>query len=249
MTGMLASVSNAAEAAIALRAGADLIDCKDPHRGALGALPNVAIKAIRQQVGTRCPVSATVGDLPSEAAALVPAVQRIAQTGVDYIKLGLFRTAGIDALLDALRPIGAEHRLIAVLFADRSPRLDVVPDLAAAGFSGVMLDTADKANGRLPDLMSAGQLADFVTLAHRHRLLCGLAGSLRVEDIEPLLGLAPDYVGFRGALCEQGRKSELSADACAQVSTAMSAAADDGVAPTGESVLPRRQKRRHEYCL
>ncbi len=147
----------------------------------------------------------------------MPAVQRIAATGVDFVKLGLFRTDGIDALLDALSPIAAEHRLIAVLFADRSPRLGIVADLAAAGFSGVMLDTADKASGRLPDLMLDNQLAAFVALAREHRLLCGLAGSLRLDDIEPLLALTPDYLGFRGALCEQGRTSELSADACARV--------------------------------
>ncbi len=224
MTGMLASVTNAAEADIALRAGADLIDCKDPRRGALGALPVSMIDTIRRQVGTRRPVSATVGDLPTQAAALVPAVQRIAGTGVDFVKLGLFRTGDITAVLDALSKTAAEHRLIAVLFADRSPRLGIVDELAAAGFSGVMLDTADKASGRLTDVMSMEQLAAFVARARKHRLLCGLAGSLRLDDIEPLLTLAPDYLGFRGALCEHGRTSELSAEACARVCGAVSTA-------------------------
>jgi uncharacterized protein (UPF0264 family) len=223
MTGMLASVTNGIEAEIAVRAGADLIDCKDPRRGALGALPCTVIDAIRQQVGLRRPVSATVGDLPTQSSALVPAVQRVAGTGVDFVKLGLFRTDGITAVLDALSTTAAEHRLIAVLFADRSPRLGIVADLAAAGFSGVMLDTADKASGRLPDLIPTGQLTTFVALAREHRLLCGLAGSLRLDDVEPLLALAPDYLGFRGALCEQGRTSELSTAACASVRRAVSA--------------------------
>ena len=221
MTGMLASVTDAAEAELALNAGADLIDCKDPRSGALGALPVSTIDAIRQRVAGRRPVSATVGDLPPTATALVPAVQRIAATGVDFVKLGLFSTAGLDALLDALFPIAAEHRLIAVLFADRSPRLGIVADLAAAGFSGVMLDTADKARGRLPDLMPTDQLAAFVALTREYKLLCGLAGSLHLDDIPPLLTLAPDYLGFRGALCEHDRKSALSAAACARVRAAV----------------------------
>lgn len=221
MTGMLASVTDASEAEIAVNAGADLIDCKDPRSGALGALPVSMINTIRQQVAGRRPISATVGDLPATAAALVPAVQRIAATGVDFVKLGLFCTDGIDALLDALSPIAAEHRLIAVLFADRPPKLGIVTDLAAAGFSGVMLDTADKAGGRLSNLLSTDQLTAFVALARQHRLLCGLAGSLRLDDIKPLLALTPDYLGFRGALCAQGRTSELSAQACARVREAV----------------------------
>ncbi len=39
MTRMLASVANAAEADVVLRHGADVIDLKDPGRGALGAVP------------------------------------------------------------------------------------------------------------------------------------------------------------------------------------------------------------------
>lgn len=36
---LLVSVRDAAEAEAAIRAGADLIDAKDPENGALGALP------------------------------------------------------------------------------------------------------------------------------------------------------------------------------------------------------------------
>ena len=39
MTLMLTSVLSLAEAETALERGADIIDCKDPARGALGALP------------------------------------------------------------------------------------------------------------------------------------------------------------------------------------------------------------------
>jgi dihydroneopterin aldolase len=37
-------------------------------------------------------------------------------------------------------------------------------------------------------------------------LLCALAGSLRVADMERLRELAPDIVGFRGAVCRDGRR-------------------------------------------
>ena len=38
-------------------------------------------------------------------------------------------------------------------------------------------------------------------------MLCGLAGALRVEDIETLSPLQPDYLGFRSALCQQHRRT------------------------------------------
>jgi dihydroneopterin aldolase len=38
-------------------------------------------------------------------------------------------------------------------------------------------------------------------------LLCGLAGSLRLEDIPLLLRYRPDYLGFRGALCVQRQRT------------------------------------------
>ncbi|MCK5188991.1 MAG: hypothetical protein KAR12_02925, partial [Methylococcales bacterium] len=38
-------------------------------------------------------------------------------------------------------------------------------------------------------------------------LLCGLAGSLKVDDIPELLDLEVDYLGFRGALCEKSKRT------------------------------------------
>jgi dihydroneopterin aldolase len=41
----------------------------------------------------------------------------------------------------------------------------------------------------------------FVRACRDHALLSGLAGSLEAPDVPRLLLLAPDYLGFRGALC------------------------------------------------
>ena len=48
---LLVSVRGPDEALTALRAGADLIDAKDPERGALGALPPETVRAIVAGVG------------------------------------------------------------------------------------------------------------------------------------------------------------------------------------------------------
>ena len=57
MTLMLASVVDAAEAELALKGGADVIDFGDPGAGAVGALPIEAIRNGVEAIGKRRRVS------------------------------------------------------------------------------------------------------------------------------------------------------------------------------------------------
>ncbi len=59
---MLASVRSAEEALFALKAGADLIDAKEPSGGTLGAVEEETLREIVSAVARRLPVSSTVGD-------------------------------------------------------------------------------------------------------------------------------------------------------------------------------------------
>jgi uncharacterized protein (UPF0264 family) len=105
-----------------------------------------------------------------------------------------------------------------VLFADMAPELDGIQDIAAAGFAGIMLDTAGKDGRGLRDFLADDDLARFVDSARGHGLLTGLAGSLKLSDVPALLPLAPDYLGFRGALCAgSSRTGPLDADALREV--------------------------------
>ena len=54
--------------------------------------------------------------------------------------------------------------------------------------------------------------------ARQAGLLAGLAGSLTLDDVDPLLALRPDYLGFRGALCRGRRRvAQLDPDRVAAV--------------------------------
>ena len=68
MTRMLASVADAAEAEIVLQLGADVIDLKDPRRGALGAVPLDAAREALAAVARRRETSAALGDPPYDGA-------------------------------------------------------------------------------------------------------------------------------------------------------------------------------------
>lgn len=219
MTMMLASVRSLDEALIALEGGADLIDLKEPSRGALGALDHAAVRICVQAIGGRRPVSATIGDLPSmDPQLMAAAVERMADTGVDYIKIGFFSHPRIFDCANALSKLASRARLVAVMFADEPYDLALVDKLASNGFAGAMLDTAHKTGKTLRDLRNMNELGKFVTRACRLKLLTGLAGSLQKNDIPPLLELTQDYLGFRGALCSgRDRKQSLDTQALAEV--------------------------------
>ncbi|MDF9391906.1 MULTISPECIES: (5-formylfuran-3-yl)methyl phosphate synthase [Methylococcus] len=219
MSGMLASVRNLAEARIAREAGVDIVDLKAPERGSLGALPAEEVGLIVAEMHGTVPVSATIGDLPLDPDPICRAVLAMAAAGVDYVKIGMFRGGDWGSTLATLAHLaGRGTRLIAVLFADDLPDFDWIVRLKRAGFAGAMLDTRDKASGPLTSLLDRPTLEQFVGETREQGLLCGLAGSLRKEDIPELLSLKPDYLGFRGALCHSARRTAgLDPDAVAAV--------------------------------
>ena len=209
VTGMLASVTSLDEAHLVHRAGADIIDLKNPAQGALGALPLAQVREIVTAYGTRACLSATIGDLPAQPECVHDAAKVMAATGVNYVKVGLFPSPGIRDCIQALQPLCINGvRLVMVLFADQQPGFNLLPAIAAVGCAGVMLDTADKRCGGLRACLAQQQLAEFVVQARECSLLVGLAGSLQADDISALLPLGVDYLGFRGALCRRGQRTD-----------------------------------------
>ena len=208
MTGMLASVTNLDEARLALEVGVDVVDLKDPARGALGALEASIAREIVTAFGGKVTLSATAGDVPAmDAGEVLAAARRTADLGVDFVKVGFFATPRDVECVRALTSLTSETRLIAVQFADIAPDLDLCERLVEVRFAGVMLDTARKEGQGLRGLLSQSQLSRFVRRAQALGLITGLAGKLRLADIAPLLDLQPDYLGFRGALCTQHQRS------------------------------------------
>ncbi|MFE1600338.1 (5-formylfuran-3-yl)methyl phosphate synthase [Methylobacterium sp. ID0610] len=216
---LLVSVRDAAEAALARAEGADLVDAKDPDRGALGGLPVEAVRAIAAAAagGLTSAVAGEPGDA-AEAAAMLGA---LAGTGVDFLKIAL--PAGPPPADLALPP---GPPVIAVLFAEDRPDPAILPALAAAGFRGAMIDTRGKDGRRLTDHLALDHLAAFTAACRRFGLLSGLAGSLRLDDVPVLAPLAPGYLGFRGGLCAgHDRRTALDARRIAEAARRLATAA------------------------
>jgi dihydroneopterin aldolase len=218
MTRMLASVTGPEEASIALAGGADIIDLKDPAHGALGAVDRERVRDTVALIAGQKPVSAVTGHTVMEPATVRDAAEAMVSSGVDYLKQGIFPDGDAAGCIRALAPVAARTRLVAVLFADQDPDLSLLPLLAASGFAGAMLDTAEKTSGRLLECADLSALRRFVAACASQKLLSGLAGSLEAPDIPRLLLLGPGYLGFRGALCRPAdRAGPINLDAVQQI--------------------------------
>jgi dihydroneopterin aldolase len=153
-------------------------------------------------------LSATIGDLPLASEALRGAIAATAASGVDYVKLGVFPAEDAERWLEALEPEAERVRLILVLFADAMPDFDVIALAARIGAQGVMFDTLGKKSGSLPDYMPYIALAGHIAAAKAEGLIVGVAGSLTARHVAGLLALEPDLLGFRGALCHGGQRTQ-----------------------------------------
>jgi uncharacterized protein (UPF0264 family) len=223
MTGMLASVNSLDEAKRVLAEHVDIIDLKDPASGSLGGLDIKLVKSCVAVVNGQCATSATIGDLPMQPELVFNAVKGMAGTGVNYVKIGFFAGENQVQVIEKLAPIATRINLVAVLFADTHPDFSLIDRLIAAGFRGVMLDTLDKTKGSLTEVMAKIEIERFVDHVKSRHTICGLAGSLKREDIPLLMPCQPDYLGFRGALCEQReRTGQLNVQFVQEIKQAMS---------------------------
>jgi len=201
MTAFLASVTGPAEAEIAIAGGADIVDLKDPGKGALDAVDLETVRETVKRVAGRRPLSAVAGEPGLDPHSFRTSIRNVAECGVDYVKCGIHEPSRLKETLEALKHVTGRVRTVAVFFAEHGLPVDDLPDCAAAGLAAVMLDTAGKDGRRLTQMVEPAGLRAFVDAGRRAGLLVGLAGSLEPPDIARLLPLGPDILGFRGALC------------------------------------------------
>ncbi|KAI5916949.1 (5-formylfuran-3-yl)methyl phosphate synthase [Thauera sp. 2A1] len=213
---MLVSVRDGSEALRAAEAGADFIDLKEPRAGALGGLEPSQIRdivAVLRRHQPRVTISATVGDLPIDAAdAILRQVDAVGQCGVDLVKVGVPGQGGAAAC-DLLRRLGATNwQVVPVLLADAGVAANLLATACAQPFPALMLDTQGKTAGSLFDFMPVKDVAEVIRQARTAGKLIGLAGALRDVDVPKLHALQPEFAGFRSAVCDGARTGELVGD-------------------------------------
>lgn len=231
MTQLLISVTTVDEARIAIDNGADIIDLKEPADGALGALDIKMIERIVNFVDNTKLVSATIGNIEfittENLNVALARIKALIDAKVDVIKIGFFDDSfkthkDIDLIRDDIDVrlvksletmcLSKSVKFVAVLFAEKNYYIDFIDYLLNSCFDGIMIDTMHK-NGKTYLAYDVDnrfkQLSDRATGAGAW---FGVAGSLQAQDIALAKRLNPTYIGFRGAVCEDGdRKNSLSA--------------------------------------
>ena len=218
---LLVSAASAADAAAAVEGGADLVDAKDPARGALGPVSPDDFGAIAARVAGRRPVTAALGEA-LDPFSLEASARSYATLGASLVKVGFAGVGNLRlaqrlaaAAVRGARQGHASARVVLVAYAD-APAAVVSPATllevaSSVGAAGVLLDTADKSGPRLTELVSLAWLTDWVALAQRRSLLVCLAGRLRAEDLPLVRRCGADIAGVRGAACEGGRAGRIDA--------------------------------------
>ncbi len=207
MTRILGSIRNLQEAQLLFAAAIDILDLKEPDRGALGAVDFSTVRATVQWVRGRRQVSAAAGT--AEEPGILAQAQRLSTTGADFVKVGFAEASQQPLLAQLCSAIEPPTRAVAVLFADcpgMNPMQWIEP-ACAAGCIGLMLDTADKHSGSLTHYLKPSHAQAWVQAVRRAGLLCGLAGRLDSASARQYLPACPDYLGFRSALCDQAQRT------------------------------------------
>lgn len=224
MSGLLVSVRSASEARIALDAGADVIDVKEPARGPLGAADLVTISEIAAAVETRAPLSVALGEMldvcghgyRAGEASILP---ELLPATVCFAKLGLAGGSRLNNWRQLWRSnldrLPSHVAPVAVIYADwhaaGAPRPEEIVETAVLlNCSAVLVDTFCKDGCGLLSHCTVGELTKLAERVHAAGKMLVLAGSLNHDSIGRVLAVGPDLVAVRGAACEGSRVSSVS---------------------------------------
>jgi dihydroneopterin aldolase len=225
MPKFLLSVRSTHEANLALEAGVDLIDIKEPSAGALGAASAVVISEIVRLADRRCPTSVACGELLASAAAIARQLPGSATGGatpaaraLDYVKVGLSGCGSIDNWQQRWQQFMAQipprSAPVAVIYADwreadAPPPAEVIELAQSVKRSAVLIDTFDKSGPGLLRICSADVVQAMINEIRAARMQVAVGGQLNFDDAVTVAQLGPDYVAVRGGVCKPDRSGDL----------------------------------------
>ena len=210
---LLVSPINKEEAIAAYKGGADIIDVKNPKEGSLGANFPWVIRSVKEAIGSKKPISATIGDFNYKPGTASLAALGAAVAGAQYVKVGLFDVQTEDQALEMLTNINRavkdydpSKKVVASGYSDHKRINSISPLLlpaigAKAGVDVVMVDTGIKDGRSTFEFMSEEELMRFTGSIREFGMESALAGTLKFDDLPMLRRIQPDIIGIRGMVC------------------------------------------------
>lgn len=233
---LLISVRSPAEAIATLHSAVDILDFKEPSRGALAAVdPAVWHEAATlvqrysqdshsqhnsnshgtPRTSLTLRLSAALGETDTAIA-----LARQIPSCFDFAKAGPFKLTHPSSLRrvwgDVREALPGNVELVAVAYADsdaaRCVCVEEVIELAKLeGFRRLLIDTYSKDGRSTIDLLGIDRLQEIRRTTRGAGLKLMLAGSLKVDRLSTWLSdqTIPDGFGIRGDVCVAGRESEI----------------------------------------
>jgi uncharacterized protein (UPF0264 family) len=223
MPKLLVSVRNVQEADLALAAGVDLVDVKEPARGPLGAASPETINEILRKADRRARTSVAFGELlewgrDNPLPGLLGGAQPESATSPDYVKVGLSGCGSIanwpEKWRRFLANVSPHATGVAVVYADWAranapPPAEVIAPARTLKFAAVLIDTFDKRGPGLLRLLSIAMVQSLIEEVHASQMEVAIAGQLRLDDALAISQLNPDYIGVRGGICRADRNGDI----------------------------------------
>ncbi len=201
--------------------GADIIDIKEPSRGALGMADLATIGEIARILSLSDPeigLSVALGELQEWPA---DRERSALPDGITWAKLGLrgeqqrpdWRERWLCLRQELDQQSGRALNWIAVAYADaekvQSPAVhEVLQAAVETGCAGLLIDTVTKSGGSLLEYLSPLELLDIMRRARECHLPVAIAGKVSARDLPLLCALEPDIIGVRSAVCRQGDRAQ-----------------------------------------
>ena len=211
-TKFLISLKNVDEISNEVIGEVDILDLKNPLKGAIGAWELNNIKRVISIYKNKITISATLGDVFEDKEFLIK-LKKFDCLGLDFIKFGLL---SIDQknLFEKLRIIESKvfkTNLVCVVFVDIKNNLNLVNNglnyFLRCGVKYILLDTFGKKNGDLLNFCKIDYLRKFISKCKKNNIKIGLAGGLKEIQIPLIVKLKPDIVGFRSAICRLNKRN------------------------------------------
>ena len=194
----------------------DILDLKDPDKGAIGSWEIKNLKKIINKFGKKIKISATLGD-EDKVYKILNKLKLFDSLKLDYIKFGIF-TNEIGQLIFLLKSIKKRNfktELVPVIFIEnkflRNFIGENIKEFKKFGYNFLLLDTYSKDAGNIFQICSKEYLETLLNQSSLNNISIGLAGKLNFSNISQLAELQPKIVGFRSAVCiDEDRRKELS---------------------------------------
>ena len=215
---LLISPKTVEEAKVVISAKVDLIDCKNPEEGSLGANFPWIIRLMKDLIPKNSSqlLSATIGDFPNLPGSASLAALGAAVSGADIIKVGLKGPQNIEQGIHLMKKVVKAVKnydnniwVVTAGYADyrrMKTNLDFlsIPTIAAeSGADVAMLDTYIKDEKGLFDFLNITQLNEFKDKAHQLNLKVALAGNIKQNVLPKIKEINPDILGIRSMVCER----------------------------------------------